>query len=129
MLYYVFFVADTQLYLRGFVHPLVRWSVGPLVRRSVGLSGVIELKTQKTRIYDAAIGTVCEGVLEGGLGWGWRLDAPAHPSATILWPRVTCFSDGALPASVFAGKIRLNIGKFILICIILADKNGNNVSK
>ena len=20
----------------------------------------------------------------------WRLDAPAHPSATILWPRVTC---------------------------------------
>ena len=25
-----------------------------------------------------------------GLGCGWGLDAPAHPSATILWPRVTC---------------------------------------
>ena len=26
-----------------------------------------------------------------GAGWGWGLDAPAHPSATILWPQVTCF--------------------------------------
>ena len=27
-------------------------------------------------------------------GWVWmgsELDAPVHPSATILWPRVTCF--------------------------------------
>ena len=37
---------------------------------------------------------VCEcagGGLEVWLGWGWGLDAPAHLSATILWPRVTCF--------------------------------------
>ena len=26
------------------------------------------------------------------LGWDWGLDALAHPSATILWPRVTCFN-------------------------------------
>ena len=26
----------------------------------------------------------------GGVGCGWRLDAPAHPSATILWPCITC---------------------------------------
>ena len=26
----------------------------------------------------------------GDLECGWGLDAPAHPSATILWPRVTC---------------------------------------
>ena len=25
------------------------------------------------------------------LGWGWGLDAPAHSSATILWPRITCY--------------------------------------
>ena len=31
---------------------------------------------------------VCEG---WGLGFGWGLEAPAHPSATILWPCVTCF--------------------------------------
>ena len=34
-------------------------------------------------------------VLVGGhgvwMGVGWGLDAPAHPSATILLPRVTCF--------------------------------------
>ena len=28
--------------------------------------------------------------MEWVFGWGWGLDAPAHPSATILWPRVTC---------------------------------------
>ena len=26
-----------------------------------------------------------------GIGWGWGLAAPAHPSTMILWPRVTCF--------------------------------------
>ena len=30
--------------------------------------------------------------MKWGLGCGWGLDAPAHPSATILWPRVACFS-------------------------------------
>ena len=24
------------------------------------------------------------------MGYGWGLDAPAHPSTMILWPRVTC---------------------------------------
>ena len=28
-----------------------------------------------------------------GLENGWGLDAPAHPSTTILWPRVTCFKE------------------------------------
>ena len=31
---------------------------------------------------------VCDRKL--GLGWGWMLDAPAHPFVTILWPRVIC---------------------------------------
>ena len=59
------------------VRPLVRWSVGPLVRRS----GVIELKSGKTSVFDTFC--VCLSV-GGGLGCGWGLDAPAHPSATIL---------------------------------------------
>ena len=28
---------------------------------------------------------------EGGVGCGWGLAAPAHPFATILWPRVTWY--------------------------------------
>ena len=31
-----------------------------------------------------------------GVGYGWGLDASAHPSATILRPRVTCSSDTGL---------------------------------
>ena len=35
---------------------------------------------------------VCVGRGVGrGVGCGWGLAAPAHPSATILWPRVTCY--------------------------------------
>ena len=83
-----FLVADSQLYKRlcPSVRPLVRWSV------------TLELKTRKTRIYDAAVVTLCVcvcqcvgGGLGVGLGWGWGLDAPAHPSTTILWPCVTCW--------------------------------------
>ena len=48
-----------------------------LVCRSV----VIELKSGKTSVFDTYY--VCLRV-GGGLGCGWGLDAPAHPSATIL---------------------------------------------
>ena len=68
-----FLVADTQLYKR--LCPSVRPSVGPSVRPSVM---VIELKTS---VFDTFF--VCLSV-GGGLGCGWGLDAPAHPSATIL---------------------------------------------
>ena len=64
-----FLVADTQLYKR--LCPSVRPSVGPSVI-------VIELKTS---VFD----TFCVCLSVGpGLGCGWGLDAPAHPSATIL---------------------------------------------
>ena len=76
--FHFFLVADTQLYKR--LCP----SVGPSVRRSV----VIELKRGKTSVFD----TFCVCLSVGsGFGCGWGLDAPAHPSTTILWPRVTCF--------------------------------------
>ena len=66
-----FLVADTQLYKR--LCP----SVGPSVRPSV----MIESKSGKTSILD----TSCVGLSVGdGLGDGWGLAAPAHPSATIL---------------------------------------------
>ena len=71
----VFLVADTQLYKR--LCPSVRWSVGPLVRPSE----VIELKSVKMSVFD--IFFVCLSV-GGGFGCGWGLDAPAHPSVTIL---------------------------------------------
>ena len=38
-----------------------------------------------------SLSVVMEGGVEGGLGWGRALDAPAHPIATILWPRITCY--------------------------------------
>ena len=76
----IFLVADTQLYKR--LCPSVRHSIGPSVM-------VIELKSGKTSVFDTFC--VCLSV-GGGLGCGWGLDASAHPSATILWPRVTCSS-------------------------------------
>ena len=64
-----FLVADTQLYKR----------LCPSVGRSVGRSVmVIELKMS---VFDALCVSLSVG---GGLGCGWGLDAPAHPSATIL---------------------------------------------
>ena len=68
-----FLVGDTQIYK----------SLCPYFGRSVM---VIELKMN---VFDTF--GVCLSV-GGGLGCGWRLDAPAHPSATILWPRVTCLN-------------------------------------
>ena len=55
------------------VRPLVRWSV-----------------TFKLIICVWGCVNTWQEWLGVGLGWGWRLDAPVHPSATILWPRVTC---------------------------------------
>ena len=48
-------------------------------------SVMIELKSAKTRIFDAAVVIVCDFECvwgRRGCGWGW--DDPAHPSATIL---------------------------------------------
>ena len=67
-----FLVADTQLYKR--LCPFVR----PLVHPS---EVVIKLKSWETSVLDAFC--VCLSV-GGGLGCGWGLDAPAHPSAKIL---------------------------------------------
>ena len=75
--WFLFLVADTQLYKR--LCP----SVGPSVRRSVGpWTWVEKCGNEHFRCF------LCMWV--GDLGWGWRLDAPAHSSAAILWPRVTC---------------------------------------
>ena len=59
----------TRNSIRGFVRLLVHWSTGPLVRWSVGPSAhlsvhharivMLAYKTQKTRVYDAAVGIVC----------------------------------------------------------------------
>ena len=60
---------------------------------SVHWSVTLELKMRKTRVYDTAVFIVCAYecvfVLLKLLGWGWGLEAPPLPSATILWPRVT----------------------------------------
>ena len=63
----------------------------PSVRPSVCWSAVIELKSTKTH-FDAAVLIifVCECVW-AGRRCGWGLNAPADPSATILWPCVICF--------------------------------------
>ena len=80
-----FLVADTYLYKR--LCPSVRWSVG----RSVGpWTRVEKWGNERFRCF------LCMWV--GDLWCGLGLDAPAHPSATILWPRVTCSS--FLPALV-----------------------------
>ena len=67
-----FLVAETQLYKRHC--PSVGPSVGPS-------EAVIELKSGEMSVLDTFC--VCLSV-GGGLGCGWGLDAPAHPSATIL---------------------------------------------
>ena len=91
----MFLVADTQLYRRlcPSVHPLVHWSVG---------SGY---RFDETSIFD----TFCEGLsVGGGLGCEWGLDAPAHSSATILWPRVTCSQLSLYFERSYTHKMHLN---------------------
>ena len=63
-----FLVADTLC-------PSIYWSIGLSVSLLVHLSRSSR-KCGKTCIY---------------LGWGWGLEAPAHPSATILWPGVNFY--------------------------------------
>ena len=51
-----------------------------------------ESKSGKKSVLEAFC--VCVRVGRGvgrGVGCGWGLAAPAHPSVTILLPRVTCF--------------------------------------
>ena len=66
--------------MRGFARPSVHWSVM-----------VIELKIARTLNFEVPVVTVyvCECVW-GGRGCGWGFHALAHPSATLLQPRVTC---------------------------------------
>ena len=74
-----------RISIRDFVRPSVCWSVGPSVM-------VIELKNANRRIFEATIVIICvHECVWGRRGCGWGLDAHAHPSATILWPRVTCW--------------------------------------
>ena len=70
------------------------------VRRSVGPSVTLELSCsswkREKRVFMMLqlVLFVCNcngGGLGVWLGWGWGLDTPTHPSATILWPRVTCY--------------------------------------
>ena len=58
----------------------------------------------KTRTFDTFC--ICLSV-GGGFGCGWGLDAPAHPSATILWPRVTCCCSIGFPRRVLTPLTRL----------------------
>ena len=48
------------------------------------------------------------------LGVGWGLDAPAQPSATILWPHVTCLSMVPNHSSLI----------FYIFCILHFNKAG-----
>ena len=86
----LFLVADTQLYKR--LCPSVCWSIGPLVRYARDVT--LAVKTRKTCIHGAAVDFVCGWVcwkgVGGVVGVSLGLDAPAQPSATILWPHVTC---------------------------------------
>ena len=74
--FYWFLVADTQLYKRlcRSIRRSVRGSsAGPSVE-------VIESKSGKMSVLDTFYVCLC---MEWGLGFGWGLHAPAHPSATI----------------------------------------------
>ena len=46
-------------------------------------------------------------------------------SASQQMSRYILSSDGALPAPIFARKIRFNLSEFTLICILLANKNSS----
>ena len=73
---FAFLVADTQLYERLFP------SVGPSVCRRAWM------EKWKNERFEAFCVCFCVGK---GVGCGWGLAAPAHPSATILRPRITCY--------------------------------------
>ena len=79
-----YLVADMQLYMR------LCLSVGPLHWSVHGESpSVIESKSGKKSVLDTFC--VCLSVWRWRFGCGWKFDAPAHPSASIMLPRVTCF--------------------------------------
>ena len=79
---YLFLVADTQFYKRLCLS--VGPSIGQLVRRLVRWSMNLS-REWENKCLEAF------WVYIWGVGCGLGLDAPAHPSATILWPCVTCF--------------------------------------
>ena len=98
-------VADTQLYDR--LCPSVRWSIGPLVHRSL----MIESKSVVMRIYDAAVMIVwvCEWAWDER-GYGWGLYAPAHWSAMVLWPCVACYQ----PMGI---RLKVSLSYCLSICL------------
>ena len=70
--------------IRGFVPPSALPSVGPLVEDD-------RVKNANTRIFVAAVMSVCVCECEWvGRECGWMFHAYVQPSATKLWPRVTC---------------------------------------
>ena len=73
--YSTFFSCEKQLYKR--LCPSVHWLVGWSVRGH-------ESKSGKTSVLDTFCVCLCVEGVWMGLGCGWGLDAPAHPSATIL---------------------------------------------
>ena len=81
--FWYFLVADTELYIRGFVRPSICPSIGPSKEVIKSISG-------KMSVLDTFYVCLC---MEWGFGCGWGLNAHAHPSATILWPRLTYLRD------------------------------------
>ena len=73
-------LVNFRRYLFGCGHATLQeaLSVRLLVRPS---EVVIELKSGVTNVFDTFCLCLSVG---GGLGCGWKLDTPAHPSATIL---------------------------------------------
>ena len=79
---YLFFKAQWE---RTRTQPLRDFKINPMI--------VVSARSKKVTVSSVKVfDTFCVCLsVGGGLGCGWGLDAPAHPSATILWPRVTCF--------------------------------------
>ena len=74
----------------------VCWSIGPSAHWSVCGH---ESKSGKTSVLEA----VCVG---RGVGCGWGLAIPAYPSATILWPRVTCYFATTPVGNALNGRLK-----------------------
>ena len=80
-----------QHVIRGWVRPSVHLSVHSLVCLLICPSRS-SWKHEKHAFMMLQLYCVFVCVGGGfGFGWGWELDSPAYPSATILWPRVSCF--------------------------------------